>query len=317
MAKKSSLPDLSARSNTYKSSAKLVNTRFYMIFGALLLSALLGLLGFIGNVLSSNDSIDLSTEIPKGKAEAELVAEAFLSGKPYPIDYAKSFNAKYDEFYQVSPVAHKYDDFVWKGFKKYDFGEIHYFYIIKNNPDYDLSISEINEEKVFIEELIINLIIDDNIALAALPFIKKIYIDKTENTYDYGDEDTLSNVPDMVDVKLEEWAKYYLADDRKNLQLVTPDNDVNSEYIGLGGFVSKGVEILSATPLNVEDGKTLNYNDWLLRVRVAMESTDGFISNMDVDITLTNATTAEPLIVGWGEAGIGVLSVGSNSREKR
>jgi hypothetical protein len=48
-----------------------------------------------------------------------------------------------------------------------------------------------------------------------------------------------------------------------------------------------------------------------------MESTDGFISNMDVDITLTNATTAEPLIVGWGEAGIGVLSVGSNSREKR
>lgn len=317
MAKKSNLPDLSARSNTYKSSAKLVNTRFYMIFGALLLSALLGLLGFVGNVLSSNDNIDLSTEIPKGRAEAQLVAEAFLSGKPYPIDYAKSFNGKYDEYYQVSPIAYKYDNFVWKGFKKNDYGEIHYFYIIKNNKDFSFSSSDITDEKVFIEELSINLIIDDKITLAGLPFIKKIYIDKTNNTFDYGDEETLDNIPDMVNERLEEWSKYYLADDRKNLQLVTPDNNVNSEYIGLGGFISKGVEILSATPLNIEDGKAVNYDDWLLRVRVAMESTDGFTSSIDVDITLTNATTAEPLIVGWGEAGIGVLPVGSNSREKR
>ena len=42
----------------------------------------------------------------------------------------------------------------------------------------------------------------------------------------------------------------------------------------------------------------------------------GFSTNLDVDITLTNAETSSPLIVAWGEAGIGVLPLGANSKVK-
>jgi hypothetical protein len=125
-------------------------------------------------------------------------------------------------------------------------------------------------------------------------------------------------LPPIAFTKIEEWAKYYLEDDRVNLQLVTPDNNPNVEYVGVGGFTSKGVEILSAVTLNNKsDGKVLNYNDWLIRVRVSMENNLGYKNKIDVDITLTDAETAEPLIVAWGEAGVGVLPKGSNSKEKR
>lgn len=318
MAKKSNLPDLSARSNTYKSSAKLVNTRFYMIFGALLLSALLGLLGFVGNVLSSNDSIDLSSEIPKGRAEAQLVAEAFLSGKPYPIDYAKSFSKHDNEFFTKSNSIYKYDFLVWKGFKKNSYGEVHSFYIMRNNDNYIINEDKISNKIIGIE-LIVNLIIDNNnIFLASLPYIKKLEIPSTELTFDYGiDDNDISKLSNEALEKINQWATYYLSDDRRNLQLVTPDNRNDVEYYGIGDLNIINYKILSGVVLNVENNKIINYNDWLLRVRLTFNNNEGFTNSIDVDVTLTNAETAEPLIVAWGEAGTGVLPVGSNSREKR
>ena len=313
---KGKLPDLSARSNTYKSSAKMVNTRFYILFSTLFLSALLGILGFIGSVVGKDATIDLSTSIPEGKSQAEEVAKSFISGEKYSIGYAQSFSEEYDDYSYKSKDALSVDHLTWSRFKKTSVGENHYFTLKMNNADTSVDIENIDKPLVY--DLIVVLVKENNeFYLASLPYLVKREVPPTSLFYDYGNEEKVGMLSQLSVAKIEKWAEYWAKDDRLNLQNVTSDDNVNSEYVGLGDFTVNNVKILSGTPLNLgEGGVVTNYNDWLLRVRVSLLHSSGFSTNLDVDITLTNAETSSPLIVAWGEAGIGVLQKGANSKVK-
>jgi hypothetical protein len=312
---KKKLPDLSARSNTYKSSAKMVNTRFYILFSTLFLSAILGALGFIGSVVGK-DVLDLSSSIPAGKSQAEEAAKSFISGKRYTIGFAQSFSENYDEYIYESKEPLNVEQITWSRFKKTDVGENHYFTIKMKNIDNSLGIENSDPPLVF--ELIVVLVNENNeFYLASLPYLVKKELPPTTLFFDYGNEDILDNLSELSVAKIGKWAEYWASDDRVNLQNVTSDDSVNNEYVGLGNFKATNVEILSGTPLNVEEGNIIsNYNDWLLRVRVSLTHSGGFSTTLDIDITLTNAETSSPLIVAWGEAGVGVLEKGANSRVK-
>lgn len=312
---KKKLPDLSARSNTYKSSAKMVNTRFYILFSTLFLSAILGALGFIGSVVGK-DVLDLSSSIPGGKSQAEEAAKSFISGNRYTIGFAQSFSEKYDEYLNESKEPLKVEQITWSRFKKTDVGENHYFTIKMKNIDISLDLDNSDPPLVF--ELIVVLVKENNeFYLGSLPYLVKKELPPTTLFFDYGDEQVLNNLSELSVAKIEKWAEYWASDDRVNLQNVTSDDSVNNEYVGLGSFKVTNVDILSGAPLNVEDGNIIsNYNDWLLRVRVSLTHSSGFSTTIDIDITLTNAETSSPLIVAWGEAGVGVLEQGANSKVK-
>lgn len=312
---KKRLPDLSARSNTYKSSAKMVNTRFYILFSTLFLSAILGILGFIGSV-TGREALDLSDSIPAGKSQAEEVAKSFINGESYTIGFAQSFSEDYDGYSFKSKAPLKVEQLTWSHFKKTSVGENHYFTLKMENNDISLDLESIDSTLVF--ELIVVLVKENNeFYLASLPYLVKKDLPLTTLFFDYGDEEKMTKLTGLSVEKIEKWAEYWAKDDRVNLQNVTNDDSVNSEYIGLGGFSVSKVSILSGTPLNITDsGVVSNYNDWLLRVRVSMNHSSGFSTTLDVDITLTNAETSSPLIVAWGEPGIGVLERGANSRVK-
>ena len=312
---KKKLPDLSARSNTYKSSAKMVNTRFYILFSTLFLSAILGALGFIGSV-TGKEALDLSDSIPAGKSQAEEVAKSFINGESYTIGFAQAFSEDYDGYSFKSKAPLNVEQITWSRFVKTSVGENHYFTLKLENNDITLDLEAKNLPLVF--ELIVILIEENNeFYLASLPYLAKREVPPTTLFYDYGDERVLDKLPELSVSKIEKWAEYWAKDDRVNLQNVTTDDSVNNEYVGLGDFTVSDVDILSGTPLNLKDGNIIsNYNDWLLRVRVSLTHSSGFSTTLDVDITLTNAETSSPLIVAWGEAGIGVLQKGANSKVK-
>lgn len=312
---KKKLPDLSARSNTYKSSAKMVNTRFYILFSTLFLSAILGALGFIGSV-TGKEALDLSDSIPAGKSQAEEVAKSFINGESYTIGFAQAFSEDYDGYSFKSKAQLNVEQITWSRFVKTSVGENHYFTLKLKNNDITLDLESIDSPLVY--ELTVVLVKENNeFYLASLPYLVKKELPPTTLFFDYGDEEMISNLTGLSVEKIEKWAEYWAKDDRVNLQNVTNDDSVNSEYIGLGGFSVSKVSVLSGTALNkTESGVVSNYNDWLLRVRVSMNHSSGFSTTLDVDITLTNAETSSPLIVAWGEAGIGVLERGANSRVK-
>jgi hypothetical protein len=308
MANKAQLPHLTARMRSYKSSQAVVNARFYAILGALVLSSLCGVFAVMAWLTNTPPAPDLLNAQPRGKAVAELTAAAVIAGRPLPVPLSASV-ATSDEGVLVgngTPLQAR--DLVWGGFvPEVTAGvafERHLFeFIVPKEANNSRS------GTVRYRMTIVVLVPEGEVPmLGALPYIEAAPEPLVRLAFDYGASSGVSQVPEAVSERLVDWATFWASDDRQRLQATTGDGRTEVEYPGLGGFSSTGVSVFAAVPQ--ENGP------WLLRVRVALSGPNGFTTEVDMDVTISNVNQAAPLVVAWGPAGSGVLPSGTNSRNK-
>jgi hypothetical protein len=282
-----------------------VNTRFYLLLGSLLFAAVAGLGASVAWLTNSPPAPDLSAALPKGKAVAELTAAAFVAGRPIPVPYSSTLTSSGGEIAAGNGSPLPVQDLLWSGFEN-DVIENVYF----ERHTFDLTVLRDPgnpRQGVDRYQLVVPVLLPDGgtPVLGALPYLTAVPDAFERPPFDYGGTLNLPSLPAAVEERLQDWAVHWAADDRTRLQASTPDGDTSVEYIGLGGFTSERVVVLAGVPL--ENG------DWLVRARVELVGPSGFGTNVDMDITMTRATTASPQVVAWGPAGSGVLPIGHNS----
>jgi hypothetical protein len=293
---------------SYKSSQAVVNARFYSILGGLVFAALCGIFAVVAWLTNTPPAPDLLSAQPKGKAVAELTASAVLVGRPLPVPLGGSVATSDQGIVVGNGTPLQAQDLVWGGFiPEVTAGipfERHLFeFIVPNDPKNPRTGS------VRYRMTVIVLVVDGEVPmLGAMPYIEAAPQPVTRTKFDYGASSGVSQVPDAVRNRLADWASFWAIDDRQRLQAITGDGRTDVEYLGLGGFTSAGVTVLAAVPQ--QEGP------WLLRVRVALSGPNGFATEIDMDVTISNANQAAPLVVAWGPAGSGVLSSGTNSKKK-
>ena len=305
MARKTKVPLLTARMRSHKSSQAVVNTRFYLIFGSLVIAAAAGLLASFAWMTNSTPQPDLMKAQPKGKAIAELTASAVLAGRPLNVPMAKTVFSSEEGIRVGSGLPMPVVDLVWSGFSKDQIQnipyEFHSFEVVSSIDPKNVLAGTVRYT------LIVVVLVPENQTpmLGALPYFTLPTESGERIAFDYGGNQFVSKVPASVNSRLEDWASYYASDDRDRLQSTTPDGRTEVEYKGLGGFTSSGVSILGALPQQS--------GPWLLRIRVQLVGANGFNTEVDMDITIDGVNQAAPQIVAWGPAGSGVLAIGHNS----
>ena len=308
MANRAPLPQLTARMRSYKSSQAAVNARFYSLLGVLLFASAAGLLAMVAWFTNTPPQPDLLAAQPKGKAVAELTAAAVLSGRALPVPLASTVATSDEGVVIGNGTPLRAQDLVWSGFTPDVTAGIpferHIFeFTVPKEIDNPRSGS-------FRYQLIVVVLVPEGDVpmLGALPLLEAAPDANTRLAFDYGAGGGVSQLPDTLRSRLTDWATYWAADDRTRLQSTTGDNRTSVEYQGLGGFVSSEVSILAALP---QEGGT-----WLLRVRVQLTGPNGFGTEVDMDVTVGGVNQASPQVIAWGPAGSGVLTSGTNSRNK-
>lgn len=296
---------VTARMKKHKSSQAVVNGRFYMLFGALIFAAVTGLGSTVAWVTNSPPAPDLTAAQPKGKAVAELTASAYVAGRPLPVPFSASLTPGEGEFNPGDGTPLPVQDLVWSGFERDIVEGIEF-----ERHTFELTLlRDLENPRVGLDtyQLIVPVIVPTGSSpvLGALPYLTLVNKATNLPAFDYGGASNLPTLPQAIPDRLEDWARYWAADDRARLQASTPDGDTTVEYVGLGGFESSTVEVLGGVPL--QNG------DWLIRARIELNGPTGFTSKVDMDITMTDTASAAPLVVAWGPAGSGVLPVGHNS----
>jgi len=296
---------ITARTKQHKSSQAVVNARFYVLFGSLLFAALCGLGATVAWLTNTPPSPDLTAALPRGKAVAELTAAAYISGRNIDVPYSSSLTTSADVIKAGNGNPLPVQDMAWAGFEndviENVYFERHFFELtVLRDPANPRS-------GVDAYQLIIPVVLPTNgpPVLGALPYLSSSVPAVDRPAFDYGVSSNLSALPDAVETRLQDWASFWAADDRARLQAATPDGDPSVEYIGLGNFTAEQAEVLA--------GVRLDSGDWLVRARIELTGPSGFGTNVDMDITVTNVSSASPLIVAWGPAGSGVLPIGHNS----
>ena len=301
-----------------RSAANVLRVRLILVFTVLAITCLSGIFAGYAYLSFEPKYVDVYEPVPLARAEATIVAEAYMAGSMYTVsvtdNMAKTFaNTKFTKVDKVGPL-------VWSGFERKnsivesvdtDIVELHkYLYmrpttVVVNNQTLEsvqlmslhvlMYIPKIEIAKQWVPDP------QYPPALAALPSIATEEIFQLAQVLDYSSKNTppTQAVSDMILV----WANYWATGDSSGLKKVSGDADVNiTSYRSLGGYT---VDSLTVLGLLQGRGGTIN----VIRARLVLVSANGSILTTDMDITVTKANTGLPEVSGWGPAGSGVLEL--------
>lgn len=286
-----------------RSRAAVLKVRFWAIFGGLLFSAGVGLFAAVSFLTFEPPVVDVDDAKPRGLAVAELAANDFLFGGGFRIPQIPG---------QDSPEGSSVDvsgPLVWDRFVRYTLPngvpvESHRFLFHRaiRGASSTTSSGEVIEAKPTLQLMELAVLVavpdDTNPVLAARPYMTPaVYSDAGLKT-DYSDSELAAPLPGGAAEQLGSWGKAWAADDSEKLKLITGDQTPNVRYVGLGGYTLDELRVLSAS----------EYGDdsFLVRVRIALSGANGSILEMDMDLTVTAASTGLPKVSGWGPAGSGL-----------
>ena len=301
-----------------RSAANVLRVRLILVFTVLAITCLSGIFAGYAYLSFEPKYVDVYEPIPLARAEATIVAEAYMNGSMYTVsvtaNMAETFaNTKFTKVDKVGPV-------VWSGFERKnsivesmdtDIVELHKFLymrpttVVVNNQ----TLESVQLMSLYVLMYIPKIEIDMQWvpdpqyppALAALPSIATEEIFQLAQVLDYSSKviPPTQAVSDMILV----WANYWAAGDSPGLKKVSGDADINiTNYRSLGGYTVDSLRVLG---LLQGRGGTIN----VIRARLVLISANGSILTTDMDITVTKANTGLPEVSGWGPAGSGVLEL--------
>lgn len=301
-----------------RSAANVLRVRLILVFTVLGITCLSGFFAGYAYLSFEPKYVDVYEPLPLARAEATVVAEAYMNGSMYAVSVTANMvetftNTKFTKVDKVGPL-------VWSGFERknsiiqtidMDMVELHKFLymrpttIIENNQTLESVELMSLHVLMYIPQLLVaeQWIPDPQYppALAALPSIATEQVFQVPQVLDYSSGD-VSPSQEVSDTLLL-WANYWAAGDSSGLKKVSGDADVNiTKYRSLKGYTVDSVMVLG---LVEGRGKTIN----VIRARLVLTSANGSILTTDMDITVTKANTGLPEVSGWGPAGSGVLAL--------
>jgi hypothetical protein len=280
-----------------RSRLPVLQLRLALVLGSLVLSAVMGIISTIAWIGNKPAPVDLRGAQAYGQAVAQIAAQSWLDGKSVTLPVLESV--------VIPPTGPglPHGPVVWEGFTRESNSsglvfERHTFLTTVNGVD------ENGDPTMTLLRVAVSVAFPgtSQAALAALPSLEPVDDRASDKVFDYSDLE-LDDLPNEVSPQLVEWAKAYAADDRANLKQLTGDSAGGVEYVGLGGFVAEEPNVIAALPA----GDTSYGSDtWLLRARIPLQGANGFTSEIEMDLTVVEASSGLPRIVGWGPAGVGL-----------
>jgi hypothetical protein len=297
------LPDLTAVPAA-RSRAATLKLRFALLFSTLVLAAFSGIFAAVAFINYEPPVVDITENVPRGRAVAELAAESFLSAGPLPVpSLGQPLPTGQD------PAVEVFGPITWNSFtrstlpsgEKVESHRFLFYRTIRSGGSVAEDGAILNQRVEYeLMELTVLVAVPSkgDPALAARPFFTPAeYVLPEGFVADYTDQD-IESLPQPATDQITAWATAWAEDDYERLKLMTGDTAPKVRYRGLGGFTVTAVNIYSALPV-LEDA-------YLVRARVVLESANGSRLEMDMDLTVTEASTGLPKVSGWGPAGSGV-----------
>lgn len=280
-----------------RSNAAVLRVRVALVLGLLVLAALAGVLSAAAWVTQKPPPPDLSPAIPRGQGIAALVAEAFLAGKDVPIPIAEGVPPLTGS---PGPLAHEPPR--WSGFSPVRLPsgvriETHRFVFYRLLPPVEGDESPVRQ----LNQLTVMVTFDEEngggAVLGARPSFMPLYRpDAAQNTYPGKGVD----LPGEVIAQLTKWASAWAEADYEELRQLSGDGTPDAAYLSLGGFTATKLVVLNAVPSGSGP------NSWLVRSRISLQGSNGYSTEMDLDLTVEGAPPNPTYVIGWGPAGSGL-----------
>ena len=301
-----------------RSAANVLRVRLILVFTVLTITCLSGLFAGYAYLSFEPKYVDVYEPLPLARAEATVVAEAYMNGSMYAVsltaNMAKTFaDTKFSKVDKVGPL-------VWSSFERKnsiirsvdtDMVELHKFLYVRPTTivENDQTLESVELMSLYVLMYIPQIYVDEQWvpdpqyppALAALPSIATEEVFQLAQVLDYSAEATppSKEVSHMLLI----WANYWAAGDSSGLKKVSGDSDVLvTRYKSLKGYTVNSFDVLGL--VQGGDG-TIN----VIRARLVLGGANGSILITDMDITVTKANTGLPEVTGWGPAGSGVLAL--------
>lgn len=286
-----------------RSKAAVLKVRFWVILGGLLFSAAVGLFAAVSFLTFEPAVVDVDDAKPQGLAVAELAANDFLYGGGFSVPQVPG---------QDSPEGSSVDvagPLVWDGFTRYALPngtpvEAHRFLFHRalRSGGTTGPTGEVVDQDVAYQLMELSVLVavplDTNPVLAARPYMSPAVYSDAELVADYSDFELAAPLPSGAAEQIGSWGKAWAEDDAEKLKLLTGDLTAGVRYVGLGGYSFAEIRVLSSSEF-AEDS-------YLVRVRIVLTGANGSILEMDMDLTVTAASTGLPKVSGWGPAGSGL-----------
>jgi len=301
MSSSSQLPKLTGIPAA-RSKAPVLKIRFYLILSLLLACAGIGL--FAGVALLTAEPPPDFQQTPRGRGVADVAATYFVSGVPSDVDLliTTTENVTFTPSGSMDVLTFPAWDRV--EFTEFNLGsfERHVYLLVLPEVFFD---QERNREIVLgvPKELHVLVSVTDNEppALAALPFLtSQVDTRAVESRGDYSNSDQ-TRLPATAQEVLRRWAEAWVTDNREELRSISGDNRPGFEFPGLGNHTLGSLSLVSQVA-------TTQGDIWLVRARVGLVSANGTQRNIELDITVAEASTQLPRVVGWGPPGVGIQS---------
>lgn len=266
-----------------------------LVFGTLVFAALMGVIASAAWVFNRPAPVAPVATQAEGRGIAELTARAWLSNQALPIPAAAAIGSV-----QKSETAYPVELFAWEGFTTSALPtglafEFHYF--LFTSPTIDAEGKPVRRTLRITVPIVLT---ESGPVLGALPSIDAPALATTTAVqFDYGDLKP-RDLPAAAREQLERWATHWAADQRDQLKLLTGDQTGGVEYVGLGGFTVSQVRVINALAFEGDE--------WLVRTRLSLVGANEYRTEMDMDVTIGSGSTGLPQIIGWGPAGIGIVS---------
>lgn len=284
-----------------RSRAAVLKIRFWAVFAALIFSAGVGLFAAVSFLTFDPPVVDVNDAKPIGLAVAELAAHDFLSGGTLRLPTVPG-----QDPVPGSTVA-AFGPIAWQGFARYDLPngtpvEAHRFLFYRSLSSPSPATGAAAPPPTYqLMELSVLVAVprDTNPILAARPYMEPALFADAELVTDLSDFELAESLPRTARDQIRSWGRAWATNDTEKLKLITGDQTARVRYIGLGGYVfDDDFQVLSASEFPDDT--------FLVRIRVVLRGANESILEMDMDLTVTSASTGLPKVSGWGPAGSGL-----------
>lgn len=282
-----------------RSSAPVLQIRLILVLGSLLLAAVAGVVSTFAWLSLSIPEPDLTKALPEGKAVAEIAAKDWLNGEVLSVPSSGIELPK-----SANPLP--YSALSWDGFTTSSLPsgvvyELHSFslQLVEPSPDGKSTV-----KRNMILTVPVSLNSEGDPIIVGFPYMEQSSTKPEEIIFDYTDVAS-GALPGGASEQITKWAQSWASDNREQLKLLTGDTTGGVEYRGIGGFAPDRVQILNAVP---GGNNSYGSDTYLVRVRIFLSSSSAnkFTTATELDLTLADASSGLPKIVGWGPAGKGL-----------
>lgn len=282
-----------------RSNAVALKARLIAIFSIVILALLLGPLSIAISLSNKPTPIPDNIGQAMARGPAEEVAKAWLKGENIPVGVSENVPTGALSAADNSEGAAKtfsYESLAWNNYTTDSLidgtqFELHHFLIVAKDPA-----SEDPKAKITYDLAVTMLLTNDKPVLASIPSIAPYVPANSKYKFDYSTVAQRVDPSQQVSDVLQQWATAYATNDTAQLGLVVADPQ-KGVYDGVQGFTSG-----TLTPIyTLSAGEDV----LLVRARVSLVSANGFTSEAEYDLLVSQASSGSPHVVAWGAAGAG------------